>query len=616
MAQGASVTGSAIAQGARATGNAALYGVDAVGAAALKTAELSEAAKTTIASSVYQGGASALAAGTSIKSGLAGLADSVVTGAKVAAGSVSQGATKAGTLIAQGAAAAGNAALSGVDAIGAAALKTSEATESAKSKITTTVYKGGEDLLTNTSSAFQAASSAVLDTAVTAGSSIKYAAGAASSTVYAGAESAGAVTAEGATVTKQAASNVGATLFGAGKSAVSAVTSLLGRRPESGGSPTPAAGGVVTTATSSSQPSYSTVSGSEGTLEYATVTVRKQVLDRKTNEVVDTVEIPLEVPAIAMEGWWGRMVAWVTARYPAFDAEKFLTSVSETQEVTDETFAVSLKIAGAFVTEDEVKQLAEVVIGEGDATRCKKILVVVRKIVRIVGAKATIEQVAPVFQHVTTRTTRITIKIRRILTAEQVEAGCQETEETIDIPPLALAWWQKWMVSVIRRSKSFSMTVFLAVLGDYEDVNDRTVMEAFTAAGASVSHSELQEMRRDPSSGAGVLTTTWTALKFVRRVVRICGVDAVKQQIVPLLWTSDDHHDTLTASSSHDDLSTVESSYAVTPSTSYMPSPERKPFGMSSSPRNSLVACLVLWFSISSSYRRSNYVFPSSVHRR
>ncbi|KAI9361148.1 hypothetical protein DFJ73DRAFT_41133 [Zopfochytrium polystomum] len=148
----------------------------------------------------------------------------------------------------------------------------------------------------------------------------------------------------------------------------------------------------------------------------------------------------------------------------------------------------------------------------------------------------------------TTTTTEQTIEIVTgaiiTLTKQTVDPATgsvlESTDYSVEIPGYALTkWWLLFSSTILARYTSFSVTAFLTALGDSDnDVTDADILHALDKAGAGCTDSELKLISQEVGlAEPGLLVRLFT---FVRRTVRLVGVELVESQVLPLLASAEE----------------------------------------------------------------------------
>ncbi|KAI9351753.1 hypothetical protein DFJ73DRAFT_367809 [Zopfochytrium polystomum] len=278
----------------------------------------------------------------------------------------------------------------------------------------------------------------------------------------------------------------------------------------------------------------------EGSLK---VNVTRKLTNEFYHSTMDAETVSIEVPSFLTGGWWTKFLEWFRSRQYTFDVTKFITSVGDAATISDNLLEDALKAAGVPITADSLEEL-KVHVWSGDTNVIIQTLRFIRKVVQLVGVATVEEDIIPAFNRKAaaksdTTVTQITIRILKQIETDDGAVIVDSREETFDVPSIAFTgWWNKWSSDINGNYPSFGLTTFLSALGESDVVSDEIVLQALHAAGAPVSQDEVSLMKIDSESDSDSNSDSWSLFIFIRALIRVIGVEAVKQQVIPMFYES------------------------------------------------------------------------------
>ncbi|KAJ1563455.1 hypothetical protein HK405_001961, partial [Cladochytrium tenue] len=146
------------------------------------------------------------------------------------------------------------------------------------------------------------------------------------------------------------------------------------------------------------------------------VTLTKQTLNAETNEVIDSTDYTLEIPGYALNGWWTRLITFITLKFSQFDIAFFLKYLSEGHSLDGDASIISaFHSAGAAITEEDLASMKDIVMFSTISLKLRetlllKLLLFIRYAITLVGVDLVTEQVLPLFDYSATAEESVTVE--------------------------------------------------------------------------------------------------------------------------------------------------------------------------------------------------------------
>ncbi|KAI9361147.1 hypothetical protein DFJ73DRAFT_814132 [Zopfochytrium polystomum] len=224
-------------------------------------------------------------------------------------------------------------------------------------------------------------------------------------------------------------------------------------------------------------PSAETVTGIvETESTSAVVTLRKQIIDPVSNEVTDSKEYNVEIPDYALSPWWQRLITAISSRFSAFNASKFITSIGNSENITDESLRTAIEESGASCSHEQLEDIkAEAGVSEPGVL--VRYLVFIRKTVKVVGVELVETQVLPLLA---------SSGGSLVATADTTADASKETSVTATDSVVTAKPKEGWLTGLVRVVKAGAVAAGSTVVHASETAGG-IVVKGVGAAGSAIS---------------------------------------------------------------------------------------------------------------------------------
>ncbi|KAJ1566210.1 hypothetical protein HK405_010755, partial [Cladochytrium tenue] len=226
----------------------------------------------------------------------------------------------------------------------------------------------------------------------------------------------------------------------------------------------------------------------------------------------------LDVPAFAQSGWWSKLIAAITRRYPGFAVDTFVAMVALSEDFGDEAVAEALDVCGAPVSVAELTVIKSEV-GISEEGLLAKLIGFVKTAVDMVGMEAamkaleTLQSLGPDEDEI--QEDVLVSEADALPTKFFGLGGSVSSEHVMEIPEFASNdWWARLLAVLQARSSDFEPETFASVLALADEVDDDTVLDALGASGVNVDKQGLAELKTEAGlEEEGVFLRLLTFLK-------------------------------------------------------------------------------------------------------